>query len=992
MSQLNQQFFQYLTGPVTPAILNEKRPAIDSKKISAEQAQQFAHTYFCAAYWGDVETFQQLRQAGIKPPPNLLHVVGQSRGLAEIPDDLIRSRPEAKASFGKDPQMSALRNYGKKFIYGRGSMPNYRGVVKELIDAGEEIDQCEHGYTPLMYAAINCNEAVLSALIEAKADVNAVQGDQTAISRVMLSRAEPQQKIRALELLYRNGAVSKDKDGVLDLCRILVTDCSDGVRLVLSRTKNPNVAWKNGLTPLMLAVVHASVSDVRVLLESKTVCAEINLANGKGETALSKVRPNFRKEMLRNDHDAWNQRLREIALALLQKGADPDKGRVYKTVFEGISLIVSEKHIDTGHSILTTWILFLKNQLEELQNPEEVTKTLVLLQAICEKTTLRTEFEGLPTLFEQGEYLQFLEKLNQLDKKARAKLPKIAASADVETKAEVDTLALAKQILCYGKTNTLENLLKKQDIDFKYCRQNSLFRCAAENGWVDAVRFFFANGIKVSDFDDSISEAAYERLNQSRDLLRSTICDGHGESLVQQRQRLGSQMTRSWGDFGHTNTSIYTVYSSNSNSAMPRNEDVYDTVVLPRVSVQPDNTIADRDTLFYDNRIPQPPTETILFRVIRSGHLEMYQLFLTQLQKEHVDTAADEKYETKHENSAANITIEHAFFAVEHALTPAGAQLAIYILQMLVRKNVQLLVKDARGSGLLHYAAHGRLEVVKFLLEDVTEEKNTALVAKNTDALASNITTKQQWLTMVDSQGRTPLVVAQLRRGHGDPTDGDIPAYLLQQHRQAGIDPLQGNNPLKIFGTYESHLRRLVCHYPAVVTQLGCSANDYFRNFECHYFAASGKPLKQDLAELLDGLVTHGLDPCSPMNLGEAPSLIPSGKMQSVIDWLAENEYFESIVQLQYREKCCKLVVEFIVALPGFSHHLHSSILSYLFLPIPTPSKTDASPLADKWKKDGPPGTAASSSSTQTASSNASPSDPNEPVSARRNSKPCVIC
>lgn len=104
----------------------------------------------------------------------------------------------------------------------------------------------QHGFTPLILACYNGNEAMVTFLLENKADVNYVSPEGTVLMAATVKGND-----KMVELLLKNNA-------------------------------NPDLTNQNGITALMYAVQFKNVTIIRLLLQYK---ANKLLIDNEGKTA-----------------------------------------------------------------------------------------------------------------------------------------------------------------------------------------------------------------------------------------------------------------------------------------------------------------------------------------------------------------------------------------------------------------------------------------------------------------------------------------------------------------------------------------------------------------------------------------------------------------------------------------------------------------------------------------------------------------------------------
>jgi ankyrin repeat protein len=200
-------------------------------------------------------------------------------------------------------------------------------AIRELLDAGAEIDERTDGLTPLMFAAKEAKLFAARQLLKAGANVNAVAGPETpfqgmsplCLASVSVACVRPRAVEATVQLLLRAGAHvdHRDADGWTPLMSAVARPRGHVVELLLAAGANPNARSRDGVTPLIaLARTFAFgmvFAQKRVL--ERTVShllqagASVDRKDSKGWTALL--------------HAAAEPRGRIVGL-LLAAGADPN--------------------------------------------------------------------------------------------------------------------------------------------------------------------------------------------------------------------------------------------------------------------------------------------------------------------------------------------------------------------------------------------------------------------------------------------------------------------------------------------------------------------------------------------------------------------------------------------------------------------------------------------------------------------------------------------
>ena len=149
------------------------------------------------------------------------------------------------------------------------------------------------GRTALTLAVMHKNESCLVALIEHRADVNAVQNTATfalkgvEANKTVLMEAAESGNLRFVELLMANGAKinRRDEFGLSALSFAVRAGHTPMVKFLLSKGADPNVlqTW-SGDSPLMWAAVQGYEEIAGLLLKHG---ANVTLKNRNGESPLS---------------------------------------------------------------------------------------------------------------------------------------------------------------------------------------------------------------------------------------------------------------------------------------------------------------------------------------------------------------------------------------------------------------------------------------------------------------------------------------------------------------------------------------------------------------------------------------------------------------------------------------------------------------------------------------------------------------------------------
>lgn len=126
------------------------------------------------------------------------------------------------------------------------------GAVRRALDRGVQVDERECGTTPLLRAAELGRFQIAELLLERGASVGETDDFGSALAYAAINRA-------AVET----------------------------VRLLLRHDADPNIGFRHGRTPLMVATLSNNVDAMKVLIEAG---AEVDTLNRHGESALDIAR------------------------------------------------------------------------------------------------------------------------------------------------------------------------------------------------------------------------------------------------------------------------------------------------------------------------------------------------------------------------------------------------------------------------------------------------------------------------------------------------------------------------------------------------------------------------------------------------------------------------------------------------------------------------------------------------------------------------------
>ena len=158
---------------------------------------------------------------------------------------------------------------------------DYSEVVKVLLNYVDVNAKNPAKRTALILAAKNGNEETTKVLLEAGADVNAVDYFEWT---ALINAADDGYYSRVVKVLLEFGADVnyKTEEGITALGRASVSGDSKSVRLLLEHGADVNVRDNEDWTPLMFASNLGNKEVVKVLLEAG---ADVNIKNNENKTA-----------------------------------------------------------------------------------------------------------------------------------------------------------------------------------------------------------------------------------------------------------------------------------------------------------------------------------------------------------------------------------------------------------------------------------------------------------------------------------------------------------------------------------------------------------------------------------------------------------------------------------------------------------------------------------------------------------------------------------
>jgi ankyrin repeat protein len=190
------------------------------------------------------------------------------------------------------------RRLGGKTALMLAAMNGHAGVVQALIDAKADVTAVDNEQkTALMLAAMNGHADVVRALIDAGADINAINNEQKT---ALIIAAERGNAVIVQELIAKKEDVVDGSGKVIQQIdlnaidkggRTALTAAAEGghegiVRALIDAGADVNAKANYGWTALMSAISFGKLGVVQVLLEKAVSQIHFNVKDSGGKTAL----------------------------------------------------------------------------------------------------------------------------------------------------------------------------------------------------------------------------------------------------------------------------------------------------------------------------------------------------------------------------------------------------------------------------------------------------------------------------------------------------------------------------------------------------------------------------------------------------------------------------------------------------------------------------------------------------------------------------------
>lgn len=366
---------------------------------------------------------------------------------------------------------------------------------------------------------------------------------------------------------------------------------------------------------------------------------------------------------------------------------------------------------------------YLRQQMQQLEQPQALEKTLNLLQAVRLDPEKNWRCELLKKSFLRGEVLQFKADLSTLIFQIETNESTICSIETIDS-TFAGRLAsandFAQRILFYSNEASLPSQLKQAGIVSKDWKKLGLLQFVLTHHLLHALQYFFQECVTIFEFKYHYGEECFDKF------IIEMVAQGNLELLKVVLKQYEKEFTSS------ENSEGYAIFLSNLLHVaieLKQMTVVQYLVEEKNARITPPKTENDPDPLAHAIKFCRPIAIYLIDQGVRPNP-------------------------------------KHAFLAIKVARDSIDDNLAKAIIQSLVARGVNLInFQDMKGRNVLHYAAkYGRVHVAKCILEGGTEEeKQATLVNKETTTAntLSKTTSAEEWLESKDDKGKTPMDIAR---------------------------------------------------------------------------------------------------------------------------------------------------------------------------------------------------------------------------------------